>query len=69
MFNRSRFKDQHDAVSRYVDAHYPGAVYSPIHATDNGWITVITTRDNTMISLFVTKCEDNVYIFKEDIMK
>ena len=28
VFNRARFKNQHDAVSRYVDAHYPGAVYS-----------------------------------------
>ena len=66
VFNRARFKNQHDAVSRYVDAHYPGAVYSPIHATADGWVTNITPPDNKRISLTVTKCDDNIFVFKEE---
>lgn len=66
VFNRARFKDQHDAVARYVDAHYPGAFYSPIHATEAGWLTIITTQDNKSISLTITKCDDNLFVFKEE---
>lgn len=66
IFNKSRFKDQHDAVSRYVEAHYPGAFYSPIQATENGWLTIITTQDNKNISLTITKCDDNIFVFKEE---
>ena len=68
VFNKSRFKDQHDAVARYVDAHYPGAFYSPIQAMDYGWITVITTSENKRISLTITKCDDNIFVFKEAII-
>lgn len=65
IFNKSRFKNQHDAVSRYVEAHYPNAFYSPIISTDTGWLTVITTKDDKRISLSITKCENSVYVFKE----
>lgn len=65
IFNKRRFKSQHEAVTRYLDAHYPGAVYSPIKSEDDGWITIITTPDNKRISLSITRCEDNIYIFKE----
>ena len=64
IFNKRRFKNQHDAISRYVDAHYPDSFYSPIQATSDGWITVISTPDGQQISLSITKCE-NIYIFKE----
>ncbi len=65
IFNKPRFKDQHDAVSRYVEAHYPNSFYSPITATEKGWMTVITTQDNKKIALSLTKCENNVYVFEE----
>lgn len=65
IFNKTRFKSQHEAIARYLEAHYPGAVYSPIKTEDDGWITIITTPDNNRISLSITKCEDNIYIFKE----
>lgn len=65
VFNKSRFKNQHDAVSRYVDSHYPDSFYSPITATETGWITVITTQDRKRIALSLTKCENNVYVFEE----
>ena len=65
IFNKRRFKSQHEAVARYLEAHYPGAEYSPIKAEDEGWVTIITTADDAKIALSITRCEDNVYIFKE----
>ncbi len=65
IFNKYRFKNQHDAIARYVDAHYKGAYYSPINTIPNGWITVITTKDSNQITLTVTCSSDNMYIFKE----
>ena len=65
IFNKSRFKNEHDAVSRYVDSHYPNGFYSPITVTDKSWMTVITTNENKKIVLSLTKLENNVYIFNE----
>lgn len=65
IFNKPRFKNEHDAVSRYVNSHYPDSFYSPITTTEKGWMTVITTTENKKIVLSLTKCENNVYVFEE----
>ncbi len=65
LFNKPRFKEQHDAVSRYVDSHYPGARYSPIEATTNGYMTVISRRGMQKILLYAEKTPDGVYVFNE----
>lgn len=65
VFNKWRFKDQHSAVSRYVNSHYPNAAYSPIISTDNGWTTVITRPGMPGILLYVTRSDDGMYIFRE----
>ena len=36
VFNTLRFHKEHDAVKRYVAAHYPGARYSLLGQTDGG---------------------------------
>ena len=41
LFNKPRFKEQHERVANYVETHYPNAVYTPIEMTANGWVTVI----------------------------
>lgn len=64
-FNKLRFKEQHDAVSRYVDAHYPNASYAPITAAGNGWATVIKRPNEPKIFLYLTRSNDNVYVFHE----
>lgn len=64
IFNKSRFKNEHDALARYVDAHYKNAFYSPIAQTDNGWVSVITTLEGKQISVTISKF-DNTYVFKE----
>lgn len=67
IFNKSRFKNEHEALSRYVDAHYKNAFYSPITQTQDGWVSVISTLDGKQISVFMSKF-DNTYVFKETIL-
>ena len=64
-FNKLKFKNQHDAVSRYVEAHYPDALYSPIVETANGWTTSIRRFGMEPVILYITKSEDGMYIFSE----
>ncbi len=65
VFNKPRFKEQHDAVSRYVEGHYPNSTYSPIEATENGWATIIRRVNGPQIFLYITKTDDGVYVFNE----
>lgn len=65
VFNKPRFAKQHNAISKYVETHYPGGSYAPIHATQNGWATVITGADGSKHNLYVGKTPDGVYVFKE----
>ena len=65
LFNKPRFKEQHEAISRYVDSHYPGAVYSPIEATENGYMTIISRPKQQKILLYAEKTPDGVYVFNE----
>ena len=65
VFNKPRFAKQHDAISKYVETHYPGGTYAPIRATQNGWATIITATDGSKYNLYVGKTPDGVYVFKE----
>lgn len=64
-FNTARFKKQHERISHYVQTHYPEAVYSPIEATDKGWVTVIKRLGKPKIILYVTRDVEDNYIFTE----
>ena len=46
LFNKPRFKEQHERVANYVETHYPNAVYTPIEMTANGWVTAIMSLPN-----------------------
>lgn len=65
IFNRPRFAQQHDAISKYVETNYPNAAYSPIIQTQNGWATVITAPGGKQIPLYVSRTSDGVYVYKE----
>ena len=65
IFNKPRFKEQHEVISRYVDSHYPGATYAPISATANGYMTVIRRIGKSNIMLYAHKSADGVYDFTE----
>ncbi len=64
-FNRMRFANQHEAVSRYVEAHHPGAVYSSIEAVGEGWSCVVNDGGEKYL-LYITCADDGVYIFEEN---
>lgn len=65
VFNKPRFRSQHNAVSRYINTRYPNAAYSPIEKTGKGWATVIKRINQPNILLYITKSDDGVYIFHE----
>ncbi len=67
-FNKIRFAAQHEHISRYVNSHYPNAAYSPIEATENGWVTVIKRIGAPKIILYVTCDENGNYIFEESVV-
>lgn len=66
IFNKIRFKSVHEAVSSYVNSHYSNAYYSPISATQNGYITTIKTSNGVSVLLYITRSKDNVFVFKEE---
>lgn len=63
-FNKIRFADQHEAVSRYVESHHPGAVYSAIDQVGDGWSCVITENGERYL-LYMTCSVEGIYIFDE----
>lgn len=64
-FNKTRFKEQHERISNYVQTHYPNAAYSPIESTAKGWVTVIKRIAQPKIILYVTCDQSGNYIFTE----
>ena len=64
VFNTLRFHKEHDAVKRYVAAHYPGARYGLLGQTDCGLGTVVDT-DSGKIWLSVTRLPGGRCVFAE----
>lgn len=64
IFNKVRFKCQHEAVSNYVESHYPGAFYSDISATGNGWACTIQ-NNNKNIMLYLSETPEGMFVFWE----
>ncbi len=68
VFNKPRFKKQHEAISRYIETAHNGAHYDPIYAAGSGWATTIHTLDNRRIALYIIKNDhpdEKGYIFTE----
>lgn len=64
-FNKFRFKQQHEELSKYVDLNYPDCSYSPITAHGKGWASVILKSGRPVSYVYFTKSEDGTYIFTE----
>ncbi|MDD6213786.1 MAG: hypothetical protein PUB42_01155 [Firmicutes bacterium] len=67
IFNKIRFKDEHNAVSNYIESHHPSAIYSEITATRDGYSCVVTEEDNKFVLCF-TKSPEGIYVFWENKM-
>lgn len=65
IFNKMRFKNEHEAIGRYVDGNYPGAVYSPIQKTELGYAAIIRRPNAAKILLYAMPTVDGHYVFKE----
>ena len=64
IFNKIRYKKQHEAVSNYMETHYPDAFYSDIVETADGWSCIITDK-NRKVMLYMTKTDSGTFIFWE----
>ena len=64
IFNKIRYKQQHEAVSNYLETHYPNAFYSDIAETDDGW-SCIVNDNGRRIFLHLTRTDDGVFVFWE----
>lgn len=65
VIDRIKYKDEYEALDRYVKGHYPTAKASPLEKTDTGFICVITKLEGNMVLLSMTEASDGVYIFAE----
>lgn len=64
IFNKLRYKQQHEAVSNYMETHHPGVFYSDISETGSGWTCVINEK-NRRIMLYLSRTPDGVFVFWE----
>ncbi len=67
IFNKVRYKKQHEAISNYLETHYPNAFYSDIIETENGWSCIINNMGQKTV-LCLTKTEDDTFVFWEKPM-
>ncbi len=67
-FNKMRFKEQHERISNYMETHYPKAIYTPVRATENGYVTVIKRLGMPDIILYITGDGEGNYIFTETVV-
>ena len=68
-FNRMRFKEQHDALSKYVDNNYPDCAYTPITIHGRGWASKVKRRGQTIRFIYFSKSAEGVYVFTESAQK
>lgn len=64
IFNKLRYKQQHDALCHYLETHYPNAFYSDIVEADEGW-SCIVTDGNRKIVVYMTKTDGGTFVFWE----
>ena len=64
VFNKIRFKNEADAVKRYVETHYTGAKIGKIEAHDNGKYVCPISYDGGKILLVITKTDNGMYVFE-----
>ena len=64
VFNKLRFKKQHEAVTDYLGNHFPDATYSDIVETEEGWSCIVNTYPNNFV-LYMTKTPEDMFVFWE----
>lgn len=65
IFNKYKFKKEHEAIARYVESNYPGAVYSPVQKTEQGYAVIIRRPNMAKVLLYVMPTDRGDYVFHE----
>ena len=68
-FNRTRFKEQHEELARYVDTNYPDCFYTPITMHGNGWSSAVKRHGRVVSYIYFSKSSDGIYVFTESKQK
>lgn len=69
IFNKPRFKEQHEALGKYVDANYPDCIYTPITMHGRGWASCVLRMGKTVSCIYFSKSDDGIYVFTESKQK
>lgn len=64
-FNRLRFREQHEVLSRFVDNNYPDCAYTAITMHGSGWASCIRWRGRIIKFIYFSKGAEGDYIFTE----
>lgn len=64
IFNKLRYKEQHDALCNYLETHYPNAFYSDIVEAEDGWSCIVTDGERRIV-VYMTKTECGTFVFWE----
>lgn len=65
IFNKPRFREQHEVLEKYVDNNYPDCSYSPIVMHGRGWSSSVRRFGKVISFIYFTKAPDGTYIFTE----
>lgn len=65
IFNKYKFKKEHEAIAKYVESNYPGAVYSPVQKTEQGYSVIIRRPNMAKVMLYIYPTDDGRYVFNE----
>lgn len=67
IFNKIRFAEQHNAVSKYLEQKYPEAICSEITSTKDGWSCAVNSGREKIV-LYMAKSPDGSFIFWERVL-
>ena len=62
------YKKEYEAAKKYIDARYPHSRFTSLEKTDTGFVCVITTPQDEKIILTMTRANEGIYIFSEQII-
>ncbi|MCH5212551.1 MAG: hypothetical protein J1G06_06025 [Oscillospiraceae bacterium] len=69
LFNKPRFKEQHEALAKYVDTNYPDCYYTPITIHGRGWSSAVKRRGRVVSYIYFSKSREGIYVFTESKQK
>lgn len=65
IFNKPRFREQHEALGKYVDNNHPGCTYSSITVHGRGWSSCVRRWGRPVCYVYFSKSPDGTYVFTE----